>query len=411
MRKNFIFLAVLLVLISAMVFVACDDPGNSGNNPSNPTTDASAKLKEGMTLGEVKAVLYEAKNVTIESAITSLQNESKRLNLTVSETNSIKLVVSKQDSGTTLSGDVKIKTDVDNILRLDGNGLYSSVNLSYNKAENKIGLIVNGTTVNEYTLSEHSLVSDGYYDSASKSIVLTIVKDGGTTEHITIPVGDLINVWRVDNGTNNPIKLSKTVGSDNVDVLRAVLDISTESHNAVLNNNGTLYASNQAKDLTALWAGNEITIQKAIENIKSETDKIGYIQSDVDALKSDMSDVKNDITTLQGNMTILSSKVDQSIEKIAQYDGVINNLSTQFNELNNNVANMTTQFSELKTIVEGYETRVGDLENSIQTINGDIESIKSEIGGSTPGEPSILERLEIIEKTLETILDLGQYNR
>ena len=79
MRKNFIFLAVLLVLISAMVFVACDDPGNSGNNPSNPTTDASAKLKEGMTLGEVEAVLYEAKNVTIEKRVNNVVEYSAKL--------------------------------------------------------------------------------------------------------------------------------------------------------------------------------------------------------------------------------------------------------------------------------------------------------------------------------------------
>lgn len=79
MRKNFIFLAVLLVLISAMVFVACDDPGNSGNNPSNPTTDASAKLKEGMTIGEVKAVLYEAKNVTIEKRVNNVLEYSAKL--------------------------------------------------------------------------------------------------------------------------------------------------------------------------------------------------------------------------------------------------------------------------------------------------------------------------------------------
>ena len=368
-------------------------------------------VADRVTVAEGDINTLEAKNVNIENAIASLQSEDKRLNIVVSETNSIKLVASKQDTGTTLSADVKIKTDVDNILRLDGNGLYSSVNLSYNKAENKIGLVVNGTTINEYTLSDHSLVSDGYYDSASKSIILTVVKDGGTTEHITIPVGDLINVWKVDNGTNNPIKLSKTTDSDNVDVLKAVLDISTESHNAILNNNGTLYVSNQAKDLTALWAGDEITIQKAIENIKTETDKIGYIQSDVNGLKNDMNNVKNDISVLQGNIVTLTSKVEQNTTSIAQNSGAINNLTTQFNELNNQVVNMSNQFSELKTIVESYETRVGDLENSVQTINGDIESIKSEIGGSTPGEPSILERLETIEKTLETILDLGQYNQ
>ena len=51
----------------------------------------------------------------------------------MAETNSIALTASKADGGTTLKADLKLNTTEDNIIKLDGNGVYSSVALNYNK--------------------------------------------------------------------------------------------------------------------------------------------------------------------------------------------------------------------------------------------------------------------------------------
>lgn len=360
--------------------------------------------------------VLEDRALAIENSISLLQAEDKRLNISTNNTNSLTLLVSKQDSGTVIQGDVKLKTDIDNIIKLDGNGLYSNVALAYNKAENRISLVINGSTVNEFELSEHSIVQDGYYDSASKSIILVIAKDGGETQQITIPVSDIINEWTVANDINSPITLTKRAGSDGVDVLRAALAISTEAHNAILNKNATLYVSNQAKDLTALWSGDEITIQKAIENLKTEADKVPGLVSDVDTLKSDMIQVKNNITVLQGDVDTLEVKVEKNTENIAENTGAITNLTTQVNELHSTVTNLSNKFEELNDTVNTYETRIESLENSVVQINEnisnviqDVSDLQEQLGDKDPDKPSIYERLNKIEEILNNLIDFGIY--
>ena len=373
-----------------------------------------AQIAEKLNADAIDAL--EDRATAIETNVSLLQAEDRRLNIITSETNSIALTASKADGGTTLKADLKLNTTEDNIIKLDGNGVYSSVALNYNKAENSIALIVNGNEKSKFTLSEHSLVQGGYYDSVTQSIVLTIVKDGGETQQISIPVGDIVNEWTIDNGTDNPITLTKTAGADNVDVLRARLTISTEAHNGILNNNGTLYMSNEASKLTALWGGDEVTVQKAIENLKTETDKVAGLVSDVDTLKSDMTQAKNDITVLQGNVTNLQTKVEQNTQNIAQNTGAINNLTTQVTELGSQVTNLSNQFTELSNQVGGYEDRISKLEgdlttvnNNISTINQTINQIKEQIGEPEEGKPSVAERLATIEEIINNLIDFGEY--
>lgn len=373
-----------------------------------------AQIAEKLNADAIDAL--EDRATAIETNVSLLQAEDRRLNIITSETNSIALTASKADGGTTLKADLKLNTTEDNIIKLDGNGVYSSIALNYNKAENSIALIVNGNEKSKFTLSEHSLVQEGHYDSVTQSIVLTIVKDGGETQQISIPVGDIVNDWTIDNGTDNPITLTKTAGVNNVDVLRARLAISTEAHNGILNNNGTLYMSNEASKLTALWGGDEVTVQKAIENLKTETDKVAGLVSDVDTLKSDMTQAKNDITVLQGNVTNLQTKVEQNTQNIAQNTGAINNLTTQVTELGSQVTNLSNQFTELSNQVGGYEDRISKLEgdlttvnNNINTINQTINQIKEQIGEPEEGKPSVAERLATIEEIINNLIDFGEY--
>ena len=373
-----------------------------------------AQIAEKLNADAIDAL--EDRATAIETNVSLLQAEDRRLNIITSETNSIALTASKADGGTTLKADLKLNTTEDNIIKLDGNGVYSSVALNYNKAENSIALIVNGNEKSKFTLSEHSLVQEGHYDSVTQSIVLTIVKDGGGTQQISIPVGDIVNEWTIDNGTDNPITLTKTAGADNVDVLRARLAISTEAHNGILNNNGTLYMSNEASKLTALWGGDEVTVQKAIENLKTETDKVAGLVSDVDTLKSDMAQAKSDITVLQGNVANLQTKVEQNTQNIAQNTGAINNLTTQVTELGSQVTNLSNQFTELSNQVGGYEDRISKLEgdlttvnNNISTINQTINQIKEQIGEPEEGKPSVAERLATIEEIINNLIDFGEY--
>lgn len=389
----------------------------SGYATKTDVADETSRAQIAEKLNAVAIDTLENRATAIETNVSLLQAEDRRLNIITSETNSIALTASKADGGTTLKADLKLNTTEDNIIKLDGNGVYSSVALNYNKAENSIALIVNGNEKSKFTLSEHSLVQEGHYDSVTQNIVLTIAKDGGETQQISIPVGDIVNEWTIDNGTDNPITLTKTAGADNVDVLRARLTISTEAHNGILNNNGTLYMSNEASKLTALWGGDEVTVQKAIENLKIENDKVAVLVSDVDTLKSDMAQAKNDITVLQqGNVANLQTKVEQNTRNIAQNTSAINNLTTQVTELGSQVTNLSNQFTELSNQVGGYEDRISKLEgdlttvnNNINTINQAINQIKEQIGEPVEGKPSVAERLTTIEEAINKLIDFGAY--
>lgn len=363
------------------------------------------------SVGSLNTSMTQAK-----ADIANLKLEAQRLTVNTNNSDTLTLSASRSDSGTIITGDVKIKPDVSNVITKDGNGIYADVSLSYNKASNLLTLNVNGKPANEIQLSESSLVQDGYYESDTKSIILTVSKDGGETTKIKIPVGDLVNEWKVDNGTNNPIKLTKETGADGVDVLKATLDISTEPHNAILSNNGTLYVSNQAKDLTALWNGEDTSLQKVIENLKAETDKVEGISTDVTSLKSDMQKAKTDISNLQQDVTDLKSKVETNTTDIAVNKGSINTLTSQITDLTGKVTNLTNNFNDLSKKVDGYNIRITNLEAGLEQAQGDISNINSQITnilqqiGSDPGDkPNIYDRLDAIEKALNELIDFGTY--
>ena len=384
-------------------------------------TDVVAETNRAQAAEKINADAIDSledRALAIENNVSLLQAEDRRLNLIPVETNGLRLNVSKSDSGTTISGDVKLNTNVDNIIKMDSNGLYSSIALNYNKAENSLELVVNGNGRGSIVLSDHSLVQEGHYDSSTQSIVLTIVKDGGETQQISIPVGDIINEWTVDNGTNNPISLSKTTGSNNVDVLKAELEISTESHNAILNNNGTLYVSNQAKDLTTNWAGaGEITIQLALENLRAETDKFEGVVEDVNDLKTDMTQVKNDITVLQGDVNTLEDKVNQNTSDIATNKASITALTENVSNLSEKVTNVSNNLDKLNTKIENYENRITNLEGNISNIQEnitnltqDIKNIQDEIGMGTTGGETLISRLEKLEEQVNNLIDFGNFS-
>ena len=362
---------------------------NSSDVYTKSEIEAKGYLTEHQDISNLatKADVEKVKiNVTTNtSEISNVKTELEGIKFHVADSDTVSTVLKATDTTKELVSNVKISNIDGNIIKFNGNGIYSNVSFNYNRATNTI-TFNNGNSEQSFELSEHSLATEGHYDSVTKEIVLTIIKETGN-EEIIIPVNDLVKEWIVDNGTNNPIKLSKEAGTDGIDILKAKLDISTEAHNSILNNNGTLYASNHAKDLTALWGGNEVTIQRAIENLKTETDKVENLKTDVDKLKADVNDVKNNISILTNNVETLSDKVDTNTSDIVTNKGAITNLTSQFTTLLNTV-------NALDTKVNTYENRITTLETTINN-NTNLNSI--------------VNRLNSIEEVLNNLIDFGAY--
>ena len=389
------------------------------------TDIAGLATKDELTSETTRATAAEsaiAADVTIANGkiatntadITDLKKESVRLNLIADETDSVKLIKSKDDNGTELAANVKLDSSTTNIIKITGNGLTADVEMTYSQATNTI-TFNNGLTTQEFQLAGASLIEDGFYDSTTRQIVLITRLSDGSTKEIRINADALIHTLKVDNGTQNPIKLAKTTDAEGVDVLSARLDISTESHNLILNNNGTLYASNEAKNMTGLWGGEEKSLQWIVSQIENASGSIDDVESDVNDLKNDMADAKRDITSLQSELTTVSNKVTQNTVDIATNRGSIDTLTTQVSDLNSRVTNLTNDFNELKDNVEAYEDRISTLEtdmtnvkSNVATLITDVDALKTQLGDIS-GLKTVAQRLAEIEDVINNLIDFNTY--
>jgi len=368
-----------------------------------------AKAAEQTNATAIAAVKTTAD--TNAANIAALQTEATRLNLTAVESNSIIIDLDKEATGTKITADLKLDTEVTNILKIGGNGVYADVEMEYSASTNTI-TFSNGVSTKSFTLSEHSLVVGGIYDSADKAIKLTVQTADGTSI-ISIPVGDLIHSLNVENTTQNPVKLTLTQDASGIDVLSASLDISTKADNAILKDNGTLYVSNNAEDMVGYWESDKISLQAIINKLKNETDKVEDIDTDVTQLKSDMTQAQYDIVNLKADNTVIKSAIETQNEKIATMDGKVDAIVTQYENISSKVSTMESQFTILENEVNTYSDRITAMENSVASMKSDLEDalediaeLQAAIGGGGSGT-SILDRLTSLENIVNNLIDFA----
>ena len=271
------------------------------------------------------------------------------------------------------------------------------MDITYNAATNTL-VVNNGVDTRNIQLSDHTLVNNGYYDSEHKAIVLVTTIDG-QVRNIEIPVSDLLNVLQVENTQNNPIILTLNTDANGVDVLSATINISNASSNAIVNQNGTLYASKNASDMYATWGlePQTITIQQAIDALKTQTDKVDSMEDDVDDLQADVNTIKNNIIIINNTLDNLSDQVDENTQDIADNTQSITELTTNYNTLSNTV--------------NSIDGRVTILENKVSAIENEIDYIKDALGEYDTSLGTIAERLANIERFLQNgLIDANDRN-
>lgn len=140
-----------------------------------------------------------------------IQQAIASLTLLVSDTNTLSLSIARSDSGNTLSGDVKVPSKavvndnaVPNIIKATDNGIFTYVNMTYDKDADKITFTVNGDT-NEWDVNNDYLTG-GTYSVEDESLHLNMLKGN----EIVIPLEELINEWDVEGeDAKSPIVLTR----------------------------------------------------------------------------------------------------------------------------------------------------------------------------------------------------------
>ena len=300
-----------------------------------------------------KASLQETDDKATQNAnnIAALTSEVNGMKFIAGETDTVRMQKVQQNNETTLTSDVKIKTipgveDI-NIIKKDANGIYATVSLTYDTPTNTL-TFNDGNGNKEIKLTGASLVEGADYDNVNKLIILHI-KNGDVSSDVTIPVGDLVDTWTVQQPLNSPVILTKT-SDQNGDVLSANIAISNNSKNLLTVDEGMLFADGDSNAHFALWGSTEMSVQGALNLIKGKLDII-------DTISGDVADFADELNALQIQV----------------------NLNTQ------NITNVQRDINNLETRVERIEQVIDGL--------GDINS-----------------RLDAIEAALADLIDFGKYN-
>lgn len=348
-----------------------------------------------------KGYLTEHQDISgLENSITELNTTVNDIKFITRESDTVNVTMDKQtgDEYRTLSAEVKLKTitgtENANIIKKDANGLYATVTFNYDKISNTI-TFNDGNGDKTFELNNFGILQDAFYESATKSIVLIIKKDDETTERITIPVADLVNTWTVENKSTSPVVLEKTIG-ENGDILSADVSILNDSHNLLVNQNGSLFADADSNKHIALWGTDQTTVQGVINILKERTDEIDGIKQDIVDLETDTQSIKTAIATYQ---TDLNNQKD----RITHNENDIDNLQERQTQLE-------VDFARLSLKVDTFDSKVAEALEKATEAEAIVNQLKEKLGDIQSSENTVAERLDRIEDVISSLIDFGEYN-
>ena len=233
-----------------------------------------------------------------------IQQAIESLTLFVSNTNTLRLSIERSDSGNTLSGDVKIPSTAlvndnnvaPNIIKATDNGIFTYVNMTYDKETDKITFTVNGDT-NEWDVNNDYLTG-GTYSVEDESLHLNMLKG----KEIVVSLEELINEWDVEGeDANSPIVLTRdkvlyekdtVTGHRHVskwqDTLKADVRISEDVNFNILEkteNNKALYVRGTADNINFFYNGENMKVSDALKEcikkkLSTDNDNIIYERPD-----------------------------------------------------------------------------------------------------------------------------------
>ena len=266
---------------------------------------AVSNQHEGAQYNENRFCFIDIDNTEKEIATLDekIQQAIKSLTLFVSDTNTLSLSITRDENGETLSGDVKVPSTsivndkvTPNIIQATDNGIFTYVNMTYDKDSDKITFSVNGDT-KEWDVNNDYLTG-GTYSIEDESLHLNMLKG----KEIVISLEDLINEWDVEGeDAKSPIVLTREKvlyeadtttdhrhGSKWQDTLKADVRISNDINFNILErteNNKALYVRGTADNINFFYNGENMKVSDALtecikRKLSTDNDNIIYERPD-----------------------------------------------------------------------------------------------------------------------------------
>ena len=330
--------------------------------------------------GQVHTKEYEIKEIIRETSgavQSNIEDVDKHRTLVVSPVGSENLKLTVDDStpnATYINGYVKVLDSNDNIIEggnsIIGGALYATAKLSYSPKLNAITFETSGprqgnistfylnnadlnydTTTNtlkytytiadslsgstmatkEIKLNSFGVIDHIDYDRDAKEIIIYYEDEGGTLQHITVPVGDLFNEVNVEN--TQTITLNKERQDDGSDLLTANVNISQNDGNMITSRNDGLYvpssgiAANAAAiaELSGKTADNTTNIETLSASVASQESRIEALEDgaaseegQIESLAERVAANEQAISTLNGNAMVEGSVAKSVADALAE---------------------------------------------------------------------------------------------
>ena len=250
-----------------------------------------------------------------------------------------------------------------NTIRLEGDGLYNFVDLTYDDNKNKLTLIrsKNGSTINdekEIQLNNVSFIDSIEYDRDTETLIITY-HVGEEVKTVTIDLHDLIHEWEVYNDPDSAVKLTRIDSVSGIDKLSAEVVITTaHTDNILANEHGALYVpgaqiEKNKQDIEALSG----SVTSEISRAESAEDALNNkIDSEISRATNAESALNNSIneesiraisaeTALSGAISTVQTNLQTETDRATAAETRIET------KLDNEISRSTAEDQELRTLI------------------------------------------------------------
>lgn len=237
--------------------------------------------------------------------------------------------------------------ETNNTLRLESDGLYNFIDLSYNPDTNKLTLTRsdNASTENvtkDIQLNSVSFIDDITYDPATETLVITY-HSGAEEKKVEINLGQIFQEWEVYNDPDSAVKLNRERVIDGKDKLSAEVIITTaHTDNVLENEHGALYVPANTFVTDALSGAIQSETARAIE---------------ADAELDRKIDAETTRATLEEGR--IESKLDAEITRSTEKDTDLNN------KIDNEIARATARETQLNDAITAETIRAQEADNDL----------------------------------------------
>jgi hypothetical protein len=319
-----------------------------------------------------------------DAEIAELSADTKAsLKHVVNEDKSIDVVERDGEIGREAVIKVNLSTEVEdnrkNIIKLNSDGLFSNVDLNYIPEANKLIFHTsNGEPDKEIQLEGMSSIISIEYNPTKEAIIITYMTNGHEIKVVEIPVGDLINEWRVEDGHPHAVQLEKVraaSGTSEQDILKASVII-TDDHddNILVMDDGALYVPANTNVTEALREAIEAETERATEAEEALDDKI-----DAETIRAISAE-----TALSGAISTVQTNLQNEIDRATAAETRIET------KLDNEITRSTNKDEELYQLIIDEQTRATEadavLDAKINTVSAESFARDAQLQALISGE-------------------------